>query len=236
MPKAATDIFSLASGIRSRMASIAEFTIPAEEFALRETLERRPELVCEVERVVAHNTTHIIPFIWVSGGELDGLTQVLDEDPSVNDIELLSETDDNCLYRLSWADEARAVGHMVSECDATVHQATAADGQWTLRVLFPERSAISDADEFASEYGFSLNLRRLYEVDSAERVRFDLTEGQEEALTEGYQRGYYEVPRDIDMGVLAETLDISHQALSERLRRATASLIENTIVGETNEE
>ena len=45
------------------MASIAEFTIPAEEFALRETLERRPELVCEVERVVAHDTTHIIPFI-----------------------------------------------------------------------------------------------------------------------------------------------------------------------------
>jgi predicted DNA binding protein len=219
------------------MASIAEFVLPAEEFALWETLERRPDLVCEVERVVAHDTTHIIPFIWVSGGELDDLTQVLDEDPSVNEIELLSETDDERLYRLSWADEARVIGHMVTECDATVHRAVAADGQWTLRVLFPDRSAISDVDEFAHEHGLSLDLRQLYEVDSAERARFDLTEGQQEALTKGYEHGYYEVPRDIDMGALAESLDISHQALSERMRRATGSLIENTLlVDETEDE
>jgi predicted DNA binding protein len=212
------------------MASIAEFTIPAEEFALQETLERRPELVCEVERVVAHDTTHIIPFIWVSGGKLDGLTQILDEDPSVNEIELLSETDEDRLYRLSWAAEARVIGHMVSECNATVHQAIAADGQWTLRVLFPDRSAISDVDEFASEYGLSLDLRQLYEVDSAKRARFGLTEGQQEALTESYEHGYYEVPRELDASALAERLDISHQALSERLRRATGSLIENTLL------
>jgi predicted DNA binding protein len=218
------------------MASIAEFTVPAEQFALRETLERRPDLVCEVERVVAHDTTHIIPFIWVSGGELDGLTQILDADPSVNDIELLSETDDERLYRLSWADEARVIGHMVSECEATVHQATAADGQWTLRVLFPDRSAISDVDEFASEYGLSLDLRQLYEVDSAERARFGLTERQQEALVESYEHGYYEVPRDLDASALAETLDISHQALSERLRRATGNLIENTLLVDKNEE
>jgi hypothetical protein len=112
------------------MASIAEFTIPAEEFALQETLERRPELVCEVERVVAHDTTHIIPFVWVSGGKLDGLTQILDEDPSVNDIELLSETDDERLYRLSWAEEARVIGHMVSECDAVLNPGTARWSQW----------------------------------------------------------------------------------------------------------
>ncbi|WP_049997343.1 helix-turn-helix domain-containing protein [Halococcus sediminicola] len=219
------------------MASIAEFVIPADEFALRETLERRPELVCEVERVVAHDTTHIIPFIWVSGGELDGLTQLLDTDPSVNDIELLSETDDERLYRLSWADEARVVGHMVSEWKATVHQAVAADGQWSLRVLFPDRSAMSEVSEFAREHGLSLDLRRLYEVDNAERARFDLTESQQKALTAGYEHGYYEIPRDIDMADLATMLDISHQALSERLRRATGNLIENTLlVDETEDE
>jgi predicted DNA binding protein len=233
----ATNILSHASGISSLMASIAEFTLPAEEFALWETLECRPDLVCEVERVVAHDTTHIIPFIWVSGGELDGLTQVLDEDPSVNAIELLSETDDERLYRLSWADEARVIGHMVSECNATVHQAIAADGQWTLRVLFPDRSSVSDVDEFASEYGLSLDLRQLYEVDSAERVRFGLTDGQQEALVQSYEQGYYEIPRDTDTNALAETFDISHQALSERLRRATGNLIENTLlVDETDDE
>jgi predicted DNA binding protein len=236
-PQGATTILSLATGVSVVMAAIAEFVVPAEEFALRETLECRPNLVCEVERVVAHDTAHIIPFIWASGGNLDGLTEVLTTDPSVNDIELLSETDDERLYRLSWTDEARVIGHMVIECEATVHRAVAAEGQWTLRVLFPDRSTISAVDEFAHEHGLSLDLRKLYEVDSAERARFDLSEDQQEALIEGYEQGYYEVPRDIDMSALAETLDISHQALSERLRRATGSLIETTLsVDETEDE
>jgi predicted DNA binding protein len=218
------------------MTVIAEFVIPTEEFALRETLERRPDLVCEVERVVASDTAHIIPFIWASGGNLDGLTDILDADPSVNDIELLSETDDERLYRLSWADEARIIGHIVIEYEATVHEAVAADGEWTLRVLFSDRSTISEVDEFAHEHGLSLDLRKLYEVDNVKRVRFGLSEGQQEALTEGYEQGYYEVPRDVDAGAFADTLDISHQALSERLRRATSNLIENTLLVDENED
>ena len=217
------------------MAVIAEFTIPTEEFALRETFERRPDLVFEVERVVAHDTAHVIPFVWASGGDLDGLTQVLDDDPSVDEIELLSDTDDERLYRLSWADDARVIGHMVIECDATIHQAVAASGQWTLRVLFPDRSAISDVDTFATEHGLSLDLRQLYGVDSAERARFGLSEKQQETLTEGYERGFYDVPREVDTNDLANTLDISHQALSERLRRATGNLIENTLLVDEND-
>lgn len=49
------------------MASIVEFAIPVEEFALRKTLERLPEIEIEVDRVVAHETTHVLPFVWVSG-------------------------------------------------------------------------------------------------------------------------------------------------------------------------
>ena len=218
------------------MAVIAEFTIPTEEFALRETFDCRPDLVFEVERVVAHETAHVIPFVWASGGDLDGLTQVLDNDPSVDDIELLSDTDDERLYRLSWADEARVVGHMVIECEATIHQAVAASGQWTLRVLFPDRSAISDVDAFATEHGLSLDLRQLYDIDSADRARFGLTENQQETLIEGYERGLYDVPREVDMSDLADALDISHQALSERRRRATGNLIENTLLVDEDEE
>jgi predicted DNA binding protein len=127
-------------------------------------------------------------------------------------------------------------GSIVIEYEATVHEAVAADGEWTLRVLFPDRSTISEVDEFAHEHGLSLDLRKLYEVDSAKRVRFGLSEGQQEALTEGYERGYYKVPRDIDIDGLADALDISHQALSERFRRATSSLIENTLLVDENED
>jgi predicted DNA binding protein len=218
------------------MTAIAEFTLPAEEFALYETLEHRPDLVCEVERVVAHDTARVMPFIWVSSGELDSLTQILEADPSVEDIELLSDTDDERLYRLSWTDEANVIGYMVIECDATVQRAIAADGQWTLRVLFPDRSDIREVTEFANEHDLSLELNQLYGIDSAEQVRFGLSEDQQDALTEGYERGYYKIPRETDAVDLADALDISHQALSERIRRGTSSLIENTLLVDENDD
>lgn len=52
-----------------------------------------------------------------------------------------------------------------------------------------------------------------------------LTSEQYEALTEAIQYGYFEIPRDISLVELAAELDISHQALSERLRRAYRTLI-----------
>ena len=48
------------------MSVIAEFDIPAEEFALAETLENRPELTVHIDRVVAHNTTQVVPFVRVT--------------------------------------------------------------------------------------------------------------------------------------------------------------------------
>ena len=36
---------------------------PDEEFALRETLEQCSDLTFEVDRVVAHDTAHILPLV-----------------------------------------------------------------------------------------------------------------------------------------------------------------------------
>jgi predicted DNA binding protein len=214
------------------MPTIAEFTIPTEQFALRETLDRRPDLRFEVDRVVAHATARVMPFVWVSGedDELEGLTSLLDDDPSVETVDLLTEDENGRFYRLEWADKARLIGYMVIEHDATVQRAIAANGQWTLRVLFPDRSDVSATNDFAREHGLSLTLERLHGVDEYHRVQFGLTDRQHKTLVESYEQGYYEVPRESDMNALADTLDISHQALSERLRRATGNLIKNALV------
>lgn len=120
---------------------------------------------------------------------------------------------------------------MVIEHDATVQRATAVNGQWNFRVLFPDRSGISATND----HGLSFILERLHGVDEYHRVQFDLTNTQHETLVEGYEQGYYEIPREIDAAALAESLDISHQALSERLRRATGNLIENALVVDEDE-
>lgn len=40
-------------------------------------------------------------------------------------------------------------------------------------------------------------------------------------------RGYYDIPRTIDVGGLAEEFGVSRQAVSERLRRGHRTIIKN---------
>ena len=217
------------------MTTIAEFHIPAEEFALYETLERLPNLDIEIDRVVAHETTHVMPFVWVSGDGFEDASAVFEADPSVGDIELLAAFADERFYRMSWTDRSQIIGYMLAEQDATVQRASASEGRWHLRVLFPERDDLSATHTYAEENGFTLDLTRIYDVDSVRRVRYELTDAQHEALTEAFEHGYFEIPRNIDLTELAELLDISHQALSERLRRANHDLIRNALLVDEDE-
>lgn len=211
------------------MATIAEFTIPADEFALAETLERRPEITINIDRVVAHNTTQVVPFVRVTQGEVDGLTEILEDDSSVEEVELFGETDDERFYRLVWNETAQIIGYMVNEYAATIQEATAANGRWHLRVLFPDRDALSATNEYVRENDIGFTLERIYGPEDFETARHNLTEAQYETLALAVEKGYYEVPRDIDAKGLADELGISHQALSERHRRATKSLVKSAL-------
>ncbi|WP_227380893.1 bacterio-opsin activator domain-containing protein [Haladaptatus halobius] len=211
------------------MSTIAEFSIPAEEFALSETLERLPEMVFTIDRVVAHDTDYVMPFVWASNGDFETLTAVLEDDPSIGNVELLTELEDEWLYRMEWVNKTQIIAYMLLEQDATVQRATAHNDQWNLRVLFPEQNKISAVSQYAKEHGFTLDISRIYDVDSAQRVRFDLTDDQQEALALATKHGYYDIPRVVDQSELAEKLGVSHQALSERLRRGTKGILKEVI-------
>ncbi|WP_227378398.1 bacterio-opsin activator domain-containing protein [Haladaptatus halobius] len=218
------------------MSTIAEFSIPAEEFALSETLERLPEMVFTIDRVVAHDTDYVMPFVWASNGGFETLTATLEDDPSVGKVELLTELEDERLYRMEWVTKTQIIAYLLLEQGATVQRAIAHDDQWSLRVLFPERNKISETSQFAHEHGFSLDVSRIYDVDSAQRVRFDLTDDQQEALILAVEQGYYDVPREVDQAELADKLGVSHQALSERLRRGTKGILKKVIPNTSDEE
>ena len=217
------------------MPTIAEFTIPLEEFALYETLERRPEVVVEVDRVVAHATTHVVPFARATQGEFEGLTEILEVDSSVDEVELLAEVEGERFYRMVWTDRAQVIGYMIHGQGATLQEATASNGEWHLRVLFPDRSALSATNDYARESGVTLDVTRIYGLEDLEASKYDLTDQQYDTLTTGVERGYFDIPREINTEELADELGISHQALSERFRRATKSLVESTLLVEDDE-
>ena len=63
---------------------------------------------------------------------------------------------------------------------------------------------------------------------------YGLTEAQRDALVLAVEGGYYSIPREMSTNDLGRALEISDQAVTERLRRAIATLTENTLVRATD--
>ena len=212
------------------MSTIATVELPAHEFALRETLSTVTDAEFDVERVVAHDTERVMPFLWAAADEPDALDGALADDPSVENVDLLSDLDDERLYRMDWTEQIRVVIHILVEEDATILDAFGTGEHWTLRILFPKREALSATHDFCETEGLTMDIKNIYEMDRDRHGRFGLSEAQHEALVTAFEHGHYEVPRDITLDELADEIGVSHQALSERFRRAYHALIENTLI------
>ena len=213
------------------MSTIAELVVPAEEFALNRTLEATASLTVEIERVVAHGPESVMPYVWFGGDEatLTTIDDALADDPSVQEAELLTDTGDERLYRMNWVDDVTVMLHLLTEAEATVLDASVENTQWRFRVLFPERDALSRTYEFATDHGLTIDIRKIHQLDEGRTSRYGLTDAQHETLVEAFDQGYYEIPREMDLEALSDRLGVSHQALSERLRRAHRSLVEVAI-------
>lgn len=212
------------------MGTIAELSIPTAEFSLRDTLATVPDAEIEVERVAAHSEGRLMPFVWVRTAEFDRFEAALEEDPTVGEFECLSTLDTERLYRMDWLDATHLLVHAVLDADSTILSATGSDDRWRLRILFPDREALSAMHDHCQSAGLDFEITSIYELEGERRGQYGLTAEQYRTLIEGAERGYYNVPRDLTLGEFADSLDVSHQALSERLRRGHRNLIESALV------
>ncbi|ELY51160.1 helix-turn-helix domain-containing protein [Natronolimnohabitans innermongolicus] len=211
------------------MTTIAELSLSTAEFALAETFDRLPELEVRVESVVAEGPARTVPLVWFTHADHDAIEVALEADPTVADYQrLLENTDEEMewFYRLEYDEDVSSVCQAVYANGGTLLDAQVADDQWTLRLLFPEREELSDAVSAIEDSSTRVDVRRMVEAGQDEGLETTaaLTDPQQEAIAEAYRQGYYDVPREISLEELASELDISHQALSERLRRANRVL------------
>ncbi|MFC7154739.1 bacterio-opsin activator domain-containing protein [Halomarina halobia] len=212
------------------MATVTRAKIPAREFALYQTLREVPGAEFECERLVESGDGTVMPLIWARGADRETLREAFERDPSVSDVSLLGEFDDELLYRMHWIDQVYLVFQMVTTLEATVIDAYGDEQWWYLRILFPDRDALSRTNDLCESRGLTFEVVRVREMRGDPVGRFGLTREQYEALTMACDRGYFEVPRRTGLDVLADDLDISHQALSERLRRGTDVLVQETLL------
>jgi len=212
------------------MATIVRGTVPASQFALNHTLETLPDVEVECERIVRSGDDAVMPLLWVRYADRDEVEAAFEADPSVGNVTCLSDLDEELLYRMDWIDHVDLLLQMLTNAEATVLDAYGRGSRWKLRVLYPERDEFSTTHEFCAEHGLSFDVASIREIDGEPAGRFGLTESQYRALVLAVQRGYYEVPRRTTLEELADEVGVSHQALSERLRRATGSLAEDALL------
>ena len=212
------------------MATVVTASVPADEFALKGTLEAVPDIEFECERIVETGQGSVMPLVWARGGDAEEVDVALSDDGSVESFDRLATFDDELLYRMEWVDRVELVLQMITGSAATIMDAFGDGESWAIRILFPDRDALSKTVEFCEDRELTFDVRSVREMDGEPSGRYGLTEEQHVALTTACEQGYFEIPRRVDLDELAEELGISHQSLSERLRRGHQALIEDTLL------
>lgn len=213
------------------MSIISEFTVPAEQFALYETLCTSPEITVEVERVVAHGPDRIMPYFWTSGEDYEAFEASAKDDPSVENLTRVDETEDAVLYRANWVRDVESIIYAYTETGAILLDATGQDEYWELRLRFDSQEDLAQLTEFIEENEIEFDLTRLYEPSRpTTESHVPLTEIQEETIRAGLKSGYYEIPRETTPSELADQFGITRQAISNRFRRAHRALAEDAVV------
>ena len=209
------------------MTVILDYAFGPEGLVLEETLAVT-DVQFEIERITAPEPTNPRLFVWVEG-TLDAFDATLDEDPTVSDVELLRDEGSRRLYGLRTTDATDTVLYPLwTERGGEGLTARYADGWWHARVRFPSRADAAAYQEALAEHGVESRLKSIRR-DDGEVPRSAVTPEQRAALRAAYRAGYFEVPREATMQEIADELGVSTQAVSERLRRGYARLVEREL-------
>lgn len=212
------------------MSVIAEFTVPADSIALSETMEETPEVIIDIERVVAHNEDRVMPYFWIRGGDYAEFETAVKDDPTTQNVTKLDEYEEGTLYRAEWTQNIESLVYAYLEIGATIVEATGRADKWELRMRFDDDQLVADFQAYCRENDISFELNRLYHPsEPMEGGQYGLSPKQRTALITALELGYFDIPRTVSMEDIAGEIGISQQSLSKLLRRAHRNMITNIL-------
>jgi predicted DNA binding protein len=203
------------------MTSIADLEIPGDGTGLAELFEAVPSLTCEMERVIASSGHGL----WLSGPSQAEIERAMSDASAIDGYTLITSDDGRWLYDVRFDPETVDVFDLVLEEGGTVLSASASGGTWLLSVRVLDREDVSSLYDELVDHEVMPTIVRLFDVADESHSQCGLTQRQYETLVAAIDHGYFEIPREVSMQELSEELGISHQALSERLRRAYRALV-----------
>lgn len=208
------------------MSLRAEFEVPPDEVALAATLRELPTAAVEFERQVP-TVDQPLPHFRMRGAERSAFESHAADDPTVASLVHVGELDGDHVYRALLRDPGPFVRGLRTDVAILRLEGTATG--WHCSLRFDSQAALEYFRAYCEYHDLRFGLTRLSDGTSGSGERHDVTAAQREALVVALERGYFEVPRGCTLAEVAEELDISTRAASERLRRGHANLVGGTL-------
>ncbi|MHC3439922.1 helix-turn-helix domain-containing protein [Natrialbaceae archaeon A-gly3] len=203
------------------MTTVVDLNVHATDTVMGSVFEDVPAATCDMEQAIASDGYRL----WITGAKRDAIDTALEGAPSVAEYSAILSGDERWLYDLEFAEDATNVFEVVADRRGTVLNASAADGRWNIRARFNDREDVSRVYDRLVDQDVTVDLVRLTDLTEESLPEHGLTPKQYETLLAAHEHGYFTIPRETSMQELADELGVSHQALSERLRRAYRTLV-----------
>lgn len=211
------------------METVVEAAVPTDQFVLEEAIEQVPDVELEFVRFAVHSSTCTMPFLWAATDRPDRLKIALENDPVTERVNCLSREDGRELYSIDWTADAARLIDRFAETDGSVLDVRGTSDQWTFRFLFPDRATASETFQTWCDDDIGPSLVRVGNLSCKEGDTGGLSATQHSTIAQAFQTDYYDVPRGTTLEELAADFGVSHQAVSERLRRGHSHLVEQML-------
>lgn len=209
---------------------IAEYTL--DHPLLRQTLHAIPGLEITWEDAITDQEGLMRLIAWVEIDDYDAFNAAVDEDPTVANPTVLTESGGRRLYRIDYIGAGREDSTLpiLVEVGGVIQQSVGTNSGWRIRTRFPDRGALGELHQFCRDNDIGFTFHRVFErSEMFGPTALQLSEAQHETLIEAVESGYLDIPRQTSLAELGDRMGISESAASERFRRAVKKLVQQTL-------
>lgn len=201
------------------------------DIALAETIRSLPDVTIRVVSEAGTDPQNSVYLFWFEATDFDELEATLTADHTVADFSVILETANRRMYRIRYSDEAKLVTPAITGGSGITVESESQDDGWMLQFQLQDHEELYALREYAIEEGITLDIAEIRQtVETRDRSTYGLTDAQQDALVTAFVHGYFDEPRETSLEELASLLDISSTAMSGRLRRGSARLIEEVLL------
>jgi len=200
---------------------------------LRPTLREAQIKEVVIEQLDAADEVPLRSVCWLGESSPGEFESALADDRTVSEATRVVETDHGSQYEVTYAREypgTEMYAAAVEENGIFITGHTRGK-QWTVQMRFPDEESFSAFQDACRQTSLDVSVEEITEHEAAPHAeQYGISGPQREILLLATEHGYFEVPREASLADLAEELDVSSQAASERLRRGLDSLVEHALL------